>query len=416
MENKIIKQDREPQSLRKHYDSIIVGAGYTGFHAAIGLAREGRSVLIIDKRKLGSGASGKNAGMLLPGVKAPIKDCLSTYGLNFTRDIWFWSHDAIDYVENFTKTENIHCDFSHTGSIELAFKEKHIKNLMDKKNFLLNKFSYNKIRFLNKDDLSKEIDTEAYHSGLLYEKSASLDPARYLEGLYNISLELGIDILENQSVDKINQEKNIVFIRTKDFYFSTQKLLLATNGYSLWRFPKLRSNILPLASYIVVSDFLPKLIQKKLNPQNRLFFDTKKLLNYFRLTPDKRLLFGGRNVLSRKNDHHQSAKSLKEEIIRIFPDLKNIKLSHSWSGHLAVTYNLLPHLHSSGNIYYAYGYCGHGVSLASYLGKESADLMLGKTIHPLHEKIKRKPFFIPYADKIILPILSRYYNFIDRIF
>ena len=144
-----------------------------------------------------------------------------------------------------------------------------------------------------------------------------------------------------------------------------------------------------------------------------MYFNSKKILNYFRLTPDHRMLFGGRHQLRPGGDLGQSARNLKSAMVDIFPQLSNAKITHSWSGTLAVTSDLMPHLQCRGPLTEAYGYCGHGVSMASYLGWEASQHILGRPISEFHHQ--RKPFLPipPLCENIILPFLSQYYSMLD---
>ena len=196
--------------------------------------------------------------------------------------------------------------------------------------------------------------------------------------------------------------------------------MLATNGYTNNLVPAARRGIFSGGSYIITTEPLATEVQHSVIPRGRMFYDTKHFLNYFRLTPDGRLLFGGRHNLSTDLPLEQSALELGKRMVEVFPQLENVPISHSWSGKLGLTFDLMPHAgrlkegHLAG-IHYAYGYGGHGVAVASYLGHMMGKLLAGEAAdNPIIDLPHARYFFTPY-EKQFLPLVSAWFRFLDHI-
>ena len=190
-------------------------------------------------------------------------------------------------------------------------------------------------------------------------------------------------------------------------------MCIRDSGYTDKLVPQLKRRVIPVGSYIIATEPLAKELQDKLSPKKRMFYDLKWFINYYRLTPDGRMLWGGRNDLSIDLDLEESARLLSNQLTEVFPELQNVPITHTWSGRLGVTFDLMPHIGEIDGIYYANGYSGHGLSIATYLGTELGLLLTGeKKTSPFAEIVHQTMFF--YRDKSwFLPIVSRYYRFLD---
>ena len=192
-------------------------------------------------------------------------------------------------------------------------------------------------------------------------------------------------------------------------------VVIATNGYTDMLIPKLKPKVFPVGSYIIVSEPLTKDLQDKLSPKRRMFYDSKNFLNYFRLTPDGRMLWGGRNDLSTNLDLNESESILKKQVCTVFPELNDVKFTHSWTGKLGITFDLMPHIGQINGIYYALGYGGHGLSIATYLGTELGLLMTGQKDRSPYEEISHQTMFFYKKNPWFLPFAAKYYRFLDWI-
>ena len=393
-------------------DVAIVGSGYTGLCAARVLRKSGASVAIFDRNTVGWGASSRNGGMATPGLKQDITKIYKKYGREKGQEFWKASIAAIDLIENIVTEENIDCDWSRVGHVALANKQSQYDGLEDYANWIYKEFGHKK-KIITREELYTEIGTDIYFGGLADETSGGIHPAKYVYGLARAVGNQGTSILENTSVNKIEKNEKNFLVITSAGDLTAKQVIIATNGYTGKLVPQLKRRVIPVGSYIIATEPLAKELQDKLSPKKRMFYDLKWFINYYRLTPDGRMLWGGRNDLSIDLDLEESARLLSNQLTEVFPELQNVPITHTWSGRLGVTFDLMPHIGEIDGIYYANGYSGHGLSIATYLGTELGLLLTGeKKTSPFAEIVHQTMFF--YRDKSwFLPIVSRYYRFLD---
>jgi glycine/D-amino acid oxidase-like deaminating enzyme len=398
--------------LPRDVDVAIVGSGYTGLCAARVLRKSGASVVIFDRNTVGWGASSRNGGMATPGLKQDITKIYKKYGREKGQEFWKASIAAIDLIENIVTEENIDCDWSRVGHVALANKQSQFDGLEDYADWIYKEFGHKK-NIITREELGTEIGTDIYFGGLADEKSGGIHPAKYVYGLARAVGNQGTSILENTSVNKIERNEKNFRVITSAGDLTAKQVIIATNGYTDKLVPQLKRKIIPVGSYIIATEPLAKELQDKLSPKKRMFYDLKWFINYYRLTPDGRMLWGGRNDLSIDLDLEESARLLSHQLTEVFPELQDVPITHTWSGRLGVTFDLMPHIGEIDGIYYANGYSGHGLSIATYLGTELGLLLTGeKKTSPFAEIVHQTMFF--YRDKSwFLPIVSRYYRLLD---
>ena len=398
--------------LPRDVDVAIVGSGYTGLCAARVLRKSGASVAIFDRNTVGWGASSRNGGMATPGLKQDITKIYKKYGREKGQEFWKASIAAIDLIENIVTEENIDCDWSRVGHVALANKQSQYDGLEDYAEWIYKEFGHKK-KIITREELHTEIGTDIYFGGLADETSGGIHPAKYVYGLARAVGNQGTSILENTSVNKIEKNEKNFLVITSAGDLTAKQVIIATNGYTGKLVPQLKRRVIPVGSYIIATEPLAKELQDKLSPKKRMFYDLKWFINYYRLTPDGRMLWGGRNDLSIDLDLEESARLLSNQLTEVFPELQNVPITHTWSGRLGVTFDLMPHIGEIDGIYYANGYSGHGLSIATYLGTELGLLLTGeKKTSPFAEIVHQTMFF--YRDKSwFLPIVSRYYRFLD---
>ena len=401
-------------SLPDQVDVAIVGGGYTGLNSARVLLRSGASVVVLERHTMGWGASSRNGGMATTGIKAPVTEIFRRYGPEAGRVFWQSSLDAIDLIEQVVTDEEIDCDFNRPGHIALAFKPSHFEAMRKKAEWYRRELGH-EVEVVDPADLATEIGSPAFHGGLVDNYSGALDPAKYVLGLAAAVAGHGGLLCEQTEAQRVERRTGEFVIHTNQGQLRAKEVLVATNGYTDSLVPGLKSRIFPVGSYIIVTEPLPADVQAVLSPKGRMFYDTKNFLNYFRLTPDGRMLFGGRNNLSTGLDLQDSARRLQQRMIEVFPALKDVPLTHSWTGQLGLTFDLMPHIGRIDGIHYALGYGGHGVSIATYLGAEAGLLLSGQkptspflTIeHPTKFFYRQRPWFLPFA--------AMYYRFQDHV-
>ena len=395
-------------------DVAIVGSGYTGLTAARILAKAGRSVAVMDQYEIGWGASSRNGGMATPGLKKDIFKIHKKYGMDYAREFWKSSVDAIDLLEQIIIEENIDCDWSRKGHIALACKQSHYDELPEYAAWIKKEMGHEKT-IVPREKIRSEIGTDAYFGGLSDESSGGLQPAKYVDGLARAVADLGVRLYENTRVEKICRNNGAHELITSKGDMKAGEVIIATNGYTDMLVPELKPKVFPVGSYIIVSEPLPQALQDILSPKRRMFYDSKWFINYFRLTPDGRMLWGGRNDLSTDLDLNESAEILSQQVYKVFPELNDYEFTHTWTGKLGITFDLMPHIGTINGIHYAFGYGGHGLSIATYLGTELGLLISGEKDRSPYKEILHQTMFFYRKRPWFLPFAAYYYRFLDWI-
>ena len=395
-------------------DVAIVGGGYTGLNAARVLAKGGTAVAVLERHTIGWGASSRNGGMATTGIKQKIGTIFKMYGKEMGRTFWQTSLDAIDLIGEIVADEGLDCNFVRQGHIALAYKPSHYESMAKKVDWYRRELGH-RMSMVPQSDMRSEIGSDAFYGGMVDEYSAGLHPAKYVFELARAVAKHGALLCENCSVTRIEKTGTGFNVHTNQGIVKAKDVLVATNGYTDRLIPKLKPRIFPVGSYIIVTAPLSPDMQKQLSPKGRMFYDTKNFLNYFRVTPDGRMLFGGRNNLSTDLDLHESKVSLKQQMHRVFPQLDEVPITHTWTGQLGLTFDLMPHIGRIDGVMYALGYGGHGVSIATYVGTEAGLLLAGKKSDSPFAQIKHQTMFFYRNKPWFLPFAAIYFRTLDRL-
>lgn len=355
------------QSLLKHVDVAIVGSGYTGLHAAIQTAQAGRSTVVIEAEAAGYGASTRNGGQVSTSIKASLPQLTRKFGADLAAEILGEGQASLDFMKEFIPAEKIDCDFEIAGRFHGAHTPKKYDQLA--RSIGINGDVIADDAFLVPvADQSAELGTNAYHGGIVFPHHASVHPAKYHNGLLHVARKKGAEIVTQCRVLDLKRDANGFRLKTQKGELRAKRVILATNGYTGALSPWQQRRIIPIGSYIIATQELPASVMDRLMPTNRILSDTRKLVYYYRPSPDrKRILFGGR-VSLRETDPMLTGPRLHADLVRLFPELSQTKISHSWSGFVGYTFDTLMHAGNDDGLYYAMGYCGAGVGMASYLG------------------------------------------------
>ena len=363
-------------------DVAVIGAGFTGLSAARMLAKRGAKVAVLEANSVGWGASSRNGGMVLTGLKLSAEALSKKYGIELTRRMYAASVASIDLVEQIVRDENIDCDFSRCGYLEVACKQSHFDEYARSRDFIAKEMNHER-RIIPRSELASEIGSTIYYGGMLDESSAGVNPARYVAGLAGAALRSGASIYENAGVLSVgsgSQNGTGGFeIKTVRGNIHAREVMVATSGYTSNATPALKKKVIPIGSFIIVTERLSESLARELSPRNRMISDSKHYLHYYRLTPDNRMLFGGRAAFfpETKNTVRRSSEILRGDMVGIFPQLQNTNIEHAWGGTLDFCFDTMPHCGELDGLYYALGYAGHGVAMATYCGAKIAEKILG---------------------------------------
>lgn len=413
-ENSPQPSDLTLSDLPSKVDVAIIGSGYTGLNAAIELSKNGASVVVLEQETIGWGGSSRNGGLFSPDFKAGMQEIQMRYGTKIAKAIWQWSLDACDHVEKMVLSENIECDFQRNGQIYLAYKPNHFTSAKSYMAFVIQQFGHSGLRAIEPSELNKEIGSQSFFGGILEETGGGADPAKYFFGLAQTANRFGVILVEKARVTDIERNNGGFRLTTPKGTIQSKEILLATSGYTSHLIPKARAGIFPIASSIILTEPLSEDLQHEISPNNRVFYDSKRLLNYFRLTRDGRLLFGGRKSSAEDSNLKRSARRIHRRMLEVFPQLKDKPITHTWSGYIGYTFDKMPHIGRINGVHYAYGYCGHGLAAASYMGVEVAKLISGQQESSPFLEIPHPRYFFASFEKLFLPLGSLWYGFLDR--
>ncbi|MFM8877349.1 MAG: NAD(P)/FAD-dependent oxidoreductase [Anaerolineae bacterium] len=408
--------DRNLTPIPPKVDVVIIGGGYTGLSAARTLAKQGVSVVVLEAEMIGWGASSRNGGMTLTGLKVAMQTAIQRYGKELAKELFQCSLDSVNVVEQIIKEENIDCGFSRTGHLLTANKPKHYESLQGEVDFMAKEFNHN-VRLVSPKDLRSEIGTDIYHGALVDEVSGGLNPAQYVAGLASAATRAGAMLCARARVTKIERSQNRFHIQTERGNLEAESVLVATSGYTGNATKKLQKKIIPIGSFIIATEKLSDELAYELSPKNRMIFDYKHFLNYFRLW-DNRMIFGGRAAFFPENENTiaQSGEILRREMIQVYPQLRDTKVEYVWGGTLDFAFDQMTHVGEEERIFYSLGYAGHGVAMATYLGATVAEAMLKGNIkdHPFARfSFPSAPLGLYSGNPWFLPFAGMYYKILD---
>ena len=408
--------DSNPTPIPPKADVAIIGGGYTGLSAARTLAKQGVSVVVLEAETIGWGASSRNGGMTLTGLKPAMQTVIKNYGRDLAKLLFQCSLASVDIVEQIVKEENIDCGFARTGHLLTANKPKHYEALQGEVDFMAKEFNHN-VRLVSPKDLRSEIGTDIYHGALVDEVSGGLNPAQYVAGLAGAAARAGATLCVRARVTKIERSQNRFVIQTERGSLEAESVLVATSGYTGGATKKLQKKIIPIGSFIIATERLSDELAHELSPKNRMIFDYKHFLNYFRLW-DNRMIFGGRAAFFPENENtiSQSGEILRREVIQVYPQLKDVKVEYVWGGTLDFAFDQMTHVGEEDGIFYSLGYAGHGVAMGTYLGATVAEAMLKGNIkeHPFAKcDFPSAPLGLYNGNPWFLPFAGMYYKVLD---
>jgi gamma-glutamylputrescine oxidase len=356
-------------------DVCIVGAGFTGLSAARHLAAKGLDVVVVDAHRVGFGASGRNGGQVCSGYNVPMRKLAKTYGADHARRLWGLTEEAKDDLRHLCQTAIPEAQYK-SGLAEAAAKSSEVDGMHRDAEFLQDAYGYNAVRTLDRAAINDLIKTEDYFGGHLDQGAGHIHPLRYAFGLARLAEAAGARIFERSEVHHIAHGDPAV-VRTGQGRVKASHVILAGNGYLPNIERKVSAKILPINSFIAATEPLGDRAAGVL-AQDIAVNDSKFVLNYFRLSEDKRLLFGGRPSYQIAFPA-DIATTLRIRVMKMFPQLGDVKVDYAWGGTLGITANKLPAIQRvAPNVISASGFSGHGVALTGLAGKVMAETIAGQ--------------------------------------
>ncbi|MCU1655662.1 MAG: putative oxidoreductase [Pseudonocardiales bacterium] len=408
--------DYTSAAIPRQVDIAVIGGGLTGLSAAVHLADTGATVAVLEQHKLGWGASGRNGGMCTTGMAIGLLEAIRRYGVEAARGLYGQYDAAINLVEKLVAEEGIDCDFRRSGKLTLASKPAHYDRLRETHSALA-EIGY-EATLVPRDGLSAEIGSDTYWGGLVDPLGAGLHVGKFVRGLAGAADRRGVQLIEDATVTAVSRVSGQVHdVRSSRGTVRASQVLLATSGYSGRAVPRYRRRIVPIGSFVIVTEPLPRELIDELMPTRRMAADTKNLLFYFRITPDDRMLFGGRArfALSNPESDLKSGRILQRGMASVFPALAGSRVDYTWGGLVDMTRDQLPHAGEHDGHFYSMGYSGHGVQMATYMGSQMAAVMSGD---PSANPWREFPWpAIPghLGRPWFLPFVGAYYRMKDRI-
>lgn len=388
-------------------DVLVVGGGITGSAAALALAKKGARVVLCEAGTVGQAASGRNGGHCNNGFAQDYASLSQRIGVELANRLYLAFDAGVDTVERLVKEESIDCDFARRGKLKLAAKPEHFDKLA-RSQALLAKSVDPDTRLVTKAELRDEIGSDRYHGGLIYEKSAGLHVGRYVRGLATAAQARGAHIFERAPVVGLQRESGGAYVaRTPRGEIRASQVLLASGISQVGPFGWIRRRIVPVGAFIIVTEPLTTERLDRLLPTRRNATDTKNFVNFFRVTPDNRILFGGRARFATSNPRsdEKSGMILRQQMISVFPELADVRIDYCWGGMVDMTANRLPRAGERDGVYYSMGYSGHGTHMATLMGTLMAEIMDGRAdLNPWKDfdwpaipGHFGKPWFLPFV-------------------
>ena len=378
-------------------DVCVVGGGFAGLSSAIELADRGYKVVVLEANYIGFGASGRNGGQIIAGLACEQDVIESALGLEAAKQVWNMTLEALDLVRERVKRFNINCDLVD-GFLGVSVNEKKGKKLRHWFDDMAKKYQYNAdTKWIEPAYLKDWINSPRYFNGYYDKRGGHIHPLNYCLGLARGAASLGVQIYQNSAVTQLQQGETVK-LQTEAGAVKAKFVVLAGNIFLPEIAPKLAPNlgkrIMPVGTYIIGTEPIDEKLAAKLIPKNCAVCDTNFVLDYFRLSKECRMIYGGRVSYSAMTPRNLTGK-MQARMAETFPQLKNTSVDYTWGGYVDITMNRAPDFgRLENNVYYLQGFSGHGVALTGLAGKLVAEAISGQAERlDVFAKIKHHDFF-----------------------
>ena len=398
-----------------HCDVAVIGGGFTGLSAALALAKRGAKVTLVEAGRVGGEASGRNGGHCNNGLSADFRGAAERLGLPLARSLYRAFDAAVDTVERIVREEKIDCDFKRNGKIKLAAKPEHFDNLARSYEFMAREVDPD-TDLVPPSAIKSEIGSDGFHGGLVYRKSGQMHMGKFVAGLASAASRHGTAIYESAPVSQlrriVGRKHEVVTGRGS---FTADQVFLATGTSMRGPFFHFRRRIIPVGSFIIATQPLSENVLGDLMPTRRTATTTRYIGNYFRISPDNRLVFGGRArfALSSPTSDAKSGRILEKGMLSLFPQLRGVSIDYCWGGLVDMTADRLPRAGEHEGLLYSMGYSGHGTQMSVHMGQVMAEVMNGRAdANPLRE-LDWPAIPGHFGPPWFLPFVGAYYRMKD---
>lgn len=365
------------QAGRQRYDVCVIGGGITGSSAALHLAERGYSVVLLEARELGFGASGRSGGQILPGLGTDMATVEKALGRERARNVWEMTREAVRLTAELVEVHKIPCDLDW-GYLHAAVKPRHVRELREFQARMARDYGYEALRWLEDGALREHVVTDAYPGALYESEGGHLHPLNYTLGLARAAQRAGVTIHQHSPALSIRRGQPATVV-TPQGEINADFIVVGTNAHLGRLLPELEGRIMRVANYMVATEPLGDERAAQVLPCNDALSDANFVLDYYRLSADKRLIYGG-EVSYDGREPRGLQRRMDAKIAQLFPHLKGVRIDYRWGGDVAITFNRAPDFGRLGsNVYYAQGYSGHGMALAGLAGRVMAENIAGQS-------------------------------------
>ncbi|MGY4494967.1 NAD(P)/FAD-dependent oxidoreductase [Pseudomonas sp. TE3610] len=397
-------------------DVAIVGGGFTGLAAARALAMKGASVAVLEAGRVIGEASGRNGGQCNTGVAQDYAALSAKLGPAQARAFYQAYESAVASVDGIVRSEGIDCQLQRNGKLKLAAKPQHYEGLA-KTYELIRREVDPDVELLTAAQVRDEVDSDQFHGGLLQRNGVQMHVGRFGVGLAEAAARKGAMIYENAAVSQWQAKAGGYQVHTARGTVQAKQLLLASGASQVGDLNWYRRRMAPVGSFIIVTQVLPQELLARLVPAQRSYVTSRIIGNYFRVTPDNRLLFGGRArfAMSSPRSDAKSGEILRAALTQMFPQLASVRIDYCWGGLVDMTADRLPRAGQHDGVYHAMGYSGHGVQMSVHMGGVMADVMGGNAAANPWRELEWPAIPGHFGKPWFLPLVGAWYRLQDHL-
>ncbi len=357
-------------------DVVVIGGGLSGCSSALHLASQGVDVVVVEARQIGWGASGRSGGQISNGFSIEQAVLEKQVGMEHAQQLWQHSVQSVEYTQQIIKHHQIDCDLT-MGYLHVGVKQRHAEALQQWVEHISDTYGYSNLQYHHKNQLTELLGSDLYQGGVSDSGSGHLHPLNYCLGIAKAAQMAGARLFQHCAVSKVESKVAGKRVYVGNHTINCQHVVYGCNAYLDKLAPQIGNKIMPVGTYIVATEPLQEQIVIELIANRAAVVDSNFVLDYYRLSADNRMLFGGRVSYSTLEPMNIT-QSLRHRMCRVFPQLQDVKIDFSWGGYVAITRNRAPHIgQMDDGCWFAQGYSGHGMALSGYMGKLLAQAILG---------------------------------------